>query len=212
MRIRHALLLAAVALLGTLPSAPAGADDPAWSAVDAARDALTDARWEVRFTQTFIPAGFSSGETETGSATLGLPDALRWDYDTPFPRTYLVVRDTVYTWNAGEASGRRFALGDEEARHLELLRLDAERLRERYEATLEDGVGGDAVTVVLQPLAEGARIVEATLVLDRATGRPSSLAYRDREGNSTRFELSEHAPTDATGRFAPPDDLEWIDS
>ncbi len=196
--------------LGFVLLLPAGARAaPPWDLLAATRDRLTEGPQIADFTQTFVPAGFAAGETETGTVALALPDLLRWDYRDPFPRTFLVQGDTVFTWNAGETTGRRFPLAGEDAQHLELLRLDVERLRRRYEAaTTGDGAAG--VEVRLTPPAGDERLVEVTLTLRRPDLLPVGLAYRDIEGNATRFSFAEFRPLDGADVFLPPPAIEWL--
>ena len=171
-----------------VPAAAAEAD--AWARIEEARARLSTARLEAEFVQTYLPAGFSSGERETGRIYLDLPDCLRWDYEIPYDKTFLLCGDTFWAWNAGEASGRRQQLAPEDQLGLDLLRLGSGRLRERYRAEIAAG-SGETTRVSLTPLRPGD--LEAGLVIEAATGLLRELSYRDAEGNLTRFELTGYA-------------------
>ena len=147
----------------------------------------------------------------TGRLTLALPGCLRWDYDEPFPKSYLLCDETIWTWNPGEASGRTFIVDPEEERGLDLLRLGVERLEERYSADLVAGAG-PAPVVRLQPTGPANEIVAATLELTAGGDSLAELSYRDAEGNTTRFEFSDHQVlAGGTARLEPPAGLVWIE-
>ncbi len=206
--MRQRLICYALAAAMALPATAAGADG--WGLLRDLRARLEAAPQIADFQQEFVPAGFSSGDRESGRLTLALPGCLRWDYDEPFPKSYLLCGETVWTWNPGESSGRTFAVDPEEERGLDLLRLGVERLAERYEAELVDG-GGEGAAVRLVPSGETTEIAEATLVL-AAAGSLRRLSYRDVEGNTTRFEFSGHRPLDRrSADLRPPAELSWIE-
>lgn len=201
--------LALLALLAPLAAPAAGADG--WAVLSELRRRLEAAPQVAEFRQEFLPAGFSSGDSESGRLTLALPGCLRWDYDEPFAKSYLLCDENVWTWNAGESSGRSFTVDPAEERGLELLRLGVEELRARYAAELAAGPDG-ASSVRLEPL-EGAagEIVEATLVVAPGGGPLRELSYRDVEGNTTRFAFSGHRALAAdAAELRPPAGIHWI--
>jgi outer membrane lipoprotein-sorting protein len=167
---------------------------------------------EARFEQLFVPAGFSQGERETGRLYLSLPDCLRWDYDQPYPKSFLVCGDLAYAWNAEDRTGRRQQIDGKSEPGLDLLLLGLADLKGRYRAVAEEAPGGE-VRVRLSALGrevEGrAAVREATLALDLGQGVVTGLEYVDREGNRTRFALSGYGPLAATDLFVPPDGIAW---
>jgi len=197
-----AVLLAAVA-----QGAPAAAEDDPWRLLAAVRERLAAEPRIASFVQTYVPAGFSSGESESGTVAFDLPERVRWDYTEPYPRSFLVAGATVYAWSEGDEAGRRLALDSAEARHLDLLRLDSVQLAQRYVAERITAPIGNGVEVVLTPLAPASEIAEARIVVGPELGL-TSLSYRDREGNATRFELSPMRRLDNPSRLLPPP-LDW---
>lgn len=204
--------LAALALAAPAPPAPAGeaGEADAWALVAEARRALEgDSPLLADFEQVFVPAGFSSGESERGRMAIGLPRCLRWDYEEPFPKSYLLCGRSAWAWNPGEATGRLHLLEPDEERGLELLRLGVDELRATYRAALGP-VSGARAEVRLEPLADGGPVRGATLVIDRDARRPVALGYRDAEGNHTRFEIAGYRPLEDATLFLPPSGLEWL--
>ena len=206
---RRPLAAVAVVLAACLAAAPAAADG--WAALRELRTRLEAQPRVAEFRQEYLPAGFSSGDSETGRLTLALPGCLRWDYDEPFAKSYLLCQETIWTWNPGESSGRTFRVDPEADRGLDLLRLGVERLAERYSAELVEPAGGGAV-VRLEPLGPAAEIATATLKLTADGGSLAELSYEDVEGNTTRFEFGEERPAGAGAvDLRPPGDLTWIE-
>jgi len=202
-------LFALLTLALSLSASADAADE--WSHLRNLREAAqASGRIEVAdFVQTFVPAGFSTGERESGRMALSLPHCMRWDYSTPYEKSFLVCGERAYLWNGGETSGRRFTIDPENEPGLDLLRLQIELLAERYDAEV---VRDEAtfVEVQIRPRLEGAHpIQDAAITLDPNSQRLTSVTYRDLEGNTTRFELSGHRPA-AEASFAPPE-LDWID-
>ena len=105
------LLLAFLAVLVVLAVA-AGVDaqdaaDP-WATLQGVRTSLVEAGpTGAAFVQTYVPAGFTSGEQESGTLALALPDCLRWDYQKPYPKSFLLCGGIAHSWNPEDKSGRR---------------------------------------------------------------------------------------------------------
>jgi len=207
MSLRRALpaliLLCAAAAAG--PALVAGAAAPdAWATLDRVRHSLVAAGpTTASFVQTYVPAGFTRGEKESGQLSLSLPDCLRWDYREPYPKSFLLCGEVAHYWNAEDAAGRRYTVDREQEPGLDLLLLGVEELKTRYRASQKRAEGG-RIAVELEPRQRVETVVDATLLVDPGTDRLVGLSYRDREGNATRFDLDGYAPLDADGVFDPP--------
>lgn len=200
-------LAATVGLLATTPAL--AATDP-WELLESVRERLSRSPLTAEFIQEFRPAGFASSDRESGAIRLSLPGCLRWDYEMPFEKTFLVCDETVHAWNAGETSGRRFLLPSGDEPGLDLLRLRVDQLRVRYTAALTEQ-SATQVQVVLTPRAEDAPLVEAMIWFDPRQDLPSGLAYRDREGNESRFEFTAYRPAAEHQCCRLPPEMNWID-
>lgn len=207
-RSRQALFCCA--LLSAALAAQHVAAQDAWSSLAAARAEFERAAWQADFVQTYVPAGFSSGERETGRLAMTLPGMLRWDYSLPYPKVFLIRGTEAYTWNPGETTGRRALLEPSEREHLALLELDVESLRERYSAVIGNRSEG-VVEIILTPRNTEVDIQSATLALDIGSHWIVALSYSDLEGNTTRFDLSGHRIAAANGLFEAPSDLSWLE-
>jgi outer membrane lipoprotein-sorting protein len=196
-------LLLAFLVTATLPGAAQTQGDP-WASLDRVRDSLVAAGpSQASFTQTYVPAGFSSGETESGTLALSLPDCLRWDYREPYSKTFLLCGDVAHYWNAEDRAGRRYTVDRQNEPGLDLLLLGVEELKIRYRATQKRAENG-RVAIDLVPRKRLEAVASASLLVDPEANRLVGISYRDREGNSTRFSISSYRRLDGQADFDPP--------
>lgn len=207
--------LAALALAGTLAlplptlaAAPADAADP-WQVLARLRRELAGGSpLAGDFVQTFTPAGFTTGETESGHVALSMPDCLRWDYLEPYRKSYLVCGSRAWSWVEAEPRGQRVTIDPDQEMGLDLLLLSAEELAARYRARVEAGSDGE-IELALEPIDPASPLVAANLTVAAGGDRPAALDYRDREGNVTGFRFSNWRRLEDAESFAPPAGVEW---
>ena len=133
-----------------------------------------------------------------------------WLYDPPNAKSFLLCESTIFTWIDGDPAGRRFDLEDSSEPGIDLLRLELDQLRERYEASLTSA-GDGSLLITLLPTSSLNPVAEARLRVDSESQRLLMLEYRDREGNATRFDIDRYEPLDNTERLEPPAEIEWLD-
>lgn len=205
--ISAALLLGA--LLATSPAASGEALDP-WQLLGELRQRLSgEGAIATDFVQTYTPSGFASGEQESGQLALAVPDCLRWDYEEPFPKGFLVCGDLAYQWTPGEPNGLRLRIDARQQAGLDLFLLPVAALQERYSAVA--GTRDGAIEVELTPRSPDLGLAGARLALDPATLRPRWLAYSDLEGNRSRFDFSSYRKLADRDAFTPPAEVDWRD-
>lgn len=205
--ISSALLLA---LIATTASAAEPADP--WRALERLRTELAHSgALGAEFVQSFVPAGFETGDSESGTIALGLPDCLRFDYLDPDPKAFLVCGERAWSWVPGEPRGKRIAIDAEDEIGLDLLLLGSAELATRYrlQASRSDGGG---VELAFEPLDPEARLAAGNLTIDAAGSRPLALSWRDREGAVTSFAFRAWRPLGADDRFTPPTAIEWSEA
>jgi outer membrane lipoprotein-sorting protein len=202
-----ALAILALPALGRA-QAPAAAPDP-WALLqDVRRSLVAGGPTGAEFSQVYIPAGFTSGESEKGRLALALPDCLRWDYQDPYPKSFLLCGATAHAWNAEDKTGRRYAVDRQKEPGLDLLLLGVDDLKNRYRATAKAGPDG-RIEVALTPKEKLAELADATLVVDPAREHLVGVSYHDREGNLTRFEIKSYRGLPRQGQFSPPGGIKW---
>jgi len=208
------VLILALAWAGTAQAQTATAPDP-WKVLQGVRQSLVDSGpTAAAFTQSYIPAGFSSGDSESGRLALALPDCLRWDYQDPYPKGFLLCGGVAHSWSAQDKKGRRYRIDRKNEPGLDLLLLGVDDLKNRYRATSRLLDGG-RIAVDLAPLAAKGRQVEeltdASFVVDPAAQRLAEVSYHDREGNLTRFVIKDYKGLPRQGQFSPPSGIRWED-
>ena len=204
-----ALLVVACAAPLAASGEPDNANIDPWQALSELRLHLAaSGDLTATFEQSYVPAGFASGDAERGRLALALPDCLRWDYDDPYPKSYLLCGVRLHAWVRGEPQGQRSIVHAEEETGLDLLLLPVARLRERYRAVASIADAGQ-IEIRLEPVAVDAPLRDATFLFDPASQRPTALSYRDRDGNLTRFAFGEFGLLDDPAIFTPPPTLEW---
>ncbi|HXU34552.1 MAG TPA: outer membrane lipoprotein carrier protein LolA [Thermoanaerobaculia bacterium] len=226
----HLFLLLALIAPAALPAQkPAPAREPkqidtsdsapspdAWESLRAVRSDLAEAgTLQANFTQTYVPAGFTSGEKESGKLALALPDCLRWDYTDPYPKSFLLCGGNAWVWNPQDKTGRRYAVDRKTEPGLDLLLLGVDDLKNRYKAAARPLDGG-RTEISLSPKAKISPIKDAILVVEGkgAAGdrRLVQVSYRDSEGNQTRFDLADYREIARKGTtFSPPTGIKWED-
>jgi len=210
MRRSNLALFTALALLAPLPAAAQEVDP--WTALKKVRQSLVEAGpTGASFVQTFIAAGFSSGDQESGRIALSLPDCMRWDYLNPFPKSFLLCGGTVHAWNEGDQTGHRYRVDRKNEPGLDLLLLGVDELKERYRATAKTVEGG-RIEIALSPKEKKlAALKDATLTVDPASQRVVAVSYHDSEGNLTKFEISGYQDLSRQGSFSPPANIRWVE-
>jgi outer membrane lipoprotein carrier protein len=210
MRRANLACLTALALLGAFPAAAADVDP--WTVLNNVRRSLVEAGpTGASFVQTFIAAGFSSGDKESGRLALALPDCMRWDYLNPFPKSFLLCGGTVHAWNEGDPTGHRYRVDRKNEPGLDLLLLGVDQLKERYRATAKAADGG-RIEIALSPKEKRlAELKDATLTVDPGSQRVVAVSYHDNEGNLTRFEITGYQELSRQASFSPPANIRWVE-
>lgn len=205
----HFLRAAVFASSFAFATLPAAGQSP-WELLDELRSHLQEAGPVTgRFVQTYVPAGFSSGDRESGHMSMWLPDCLRWNYEEPEKKSFLICQGQVWFWNDGESTGRRMEVDAESEPGLDLLLLPSDRLRSRYVSDAERLPDGGWRLRLETPRSAEVHLT-ARLEIDAERRVLRSLEHTDGEGNLTRFELQGTQPLHHTALFQPPPDMEWI--
>jgi len=203
-------LAVALPLATVLAATPAAATSP-WELLEDLRGALQeDGPLTGKFEQTYIPAGFSDGDVEGGHLSLWLPRCLRWNYEEPQQKSFLLCDQEVWFWNEEDEGGRHYDIDPKEEPGLDLLMLGVSELRERYVADSEKLADGTFRISLAVPADVGGDF-HATIHLDPVARRVVGLEYTDDEGNLTRFAMSDYQKLAHTALFQPPQDIEWTD-
>jgi len=207
------LASAALAAALLVPGGGRAADEALepWRLLETLRAALAaDGPLIADFRQSYVPAGFPTGDAEAGAVALSLPDCLRWDYRDPYAKSFLVCGARAWSWVEGEPRGQKLVIQADHEMGLDLLLLPSGQLSERYRASASRSPAGE-LELVLEPLAADSELVVANLRLDAAGRRLLALDWRDREGNVSSFRFDGWRPPAEATTFEPPP-LEWSEA
>lgn len=204
----HRSWVVGLGLCGWLLASAAHANNP-WDLLTDLRKGLESAGpITARFEQTFVPAGFSQGDQESGHLSLWLPRCMRWNYVEPESKNFLLCDDEVYAWNDQEEGGRHYKIQPEQEPGLDLLLVAVDKLKQRYVASSERRDDGSFEIALATP-PEQSPSFSAVIHIDPVAERVIGLQYTDDEGNQTRFTITNYQKLEHTALFQAPNDLSW---
>lgn len=139
------------------------------------------------FTQSFLAAGFTRAQKETGVLTVQAPENLRFDYHASSRKIFTFDGQTVNFYSEAEKQMVTRRISADERATLPLVFLESpEALGRAYELSAEEK--GSRRDLVLKPRASGSEIVEIRLSL-APDGSPAGLSYRSASGDRTEFDF-----------------------
>lgn len=161
---------------------------------------------EAGFVQKFRPRGFQKDQTETGSVLFGTSPRMRWTYTRPESKIFIFDGTTSWLYVPGEKQVTVNRLSDGDRKALPFLLLgDGKTINQHY--TVKESRSRSAVTVELVSRDASQPVRTITLVTSPKDHLIRKLEYRDKQGNRTTFEFSNHRKvktSPAQFAFAPP--------
>lgn len=212
-RLRNQLpLLASVLLVSIAAGAQVNfqADDALLKKVDDHYNHLRSFR--ARYTQRY--AGLGMERSESGTLLLKKPGKMRWDYDTPKGKLFVLDGKYGWTYAPGDAQAQRIP-----AKQIDDLRsplrflLGHTQMKKELDGLTVAQVGKDfAISGVPKGMAERVKLL--TLTTD-AAGQIESIRLEETDGALTEFrfsEVQENLPIkDAEFVFTPPAGVTVVD-
>jgi len=205
-------MLTATALAMLLAGADASlSPDEALARIEARYRDLTSLQLE--FTESHTSRATGRTLTESGGLLAARPRRMRWQYETPEKKLFVLNGDLAWFWLPEEELVYRMRLEGRDSRRLPALFLTGEaHLTDDYQAVgrADDG------SIELRPRSGSDEYETLLLSIDPATYRVTALQVVDALGNVTRFDFSaeEHDVTvpDGAFEFEPPPGTEIVDS
>jgi outer membrane lipoprotein carrier protein len=163
---------------------------------------------QARYTERY--QGMGMDRSETGTLTLQKPGRMRWAYDSPAGKLFLLDGRDAISYTPGDAQAERFS-----EKQLDDLRSPLRFLLGHAELAKE--LNGLALTLVSDspalyslsgtPKGMSQRLRSVSLTVD-ATGQIHAMRVEESDGAATTFtftEMRENIPTaESDFRFAPP--------
>lgn len=169
---------------------------------------------EAQFTQRFTPKGFKNAQSEGGSVLFGTLPMMRWSYTTPEEKLFVFDGSKSWLYVPADKQVTVGRLDESRKRELPFLLLGDPAAREKYFSLTEKSSRG-AVVTTLQPRDPAAMIRNIVITTGATDHLIRSVAYNDREGNRTVFEISGYHPRAATPelfRFTPPAGVQTVNA
>jgi outer membrane lipoprotein carrier protein len=212
---RHAAWVLLAALLPAVLSAQSPSTEELAARVDHHYDSLRSLK--ASFTESYT--GLGMNRSESGTLLLQKPGRMRWDYDSPPGKVFLL--DGKYGWfySPGAPQVQRVP-----AKELDDLRsplrfllghTDLEKeLTGLHEAP--DAARPGALNLIGQPKGQEKRVSRVILSVDPATGALTGIEIDETDGAVTRFTFADQKPDAAvpaeTFHFTPPPGLPVVDT
>lgn len=137
--------------------------------------------WEAKFSQIFVPAGFSTGVEEKGVFTFSHPSRLRFDYTTHPKRIFALDGAQARLLDVEVRTCQAYTLGEGAWAALPFVVLtDPGAMAQLFV------VEGEGPRFVLRPRKELPEVARVELVLGE-DGLPQQLTVVDLSGNENRF-------------------------
>ncbi|MBN2360682.1 MAG: outer membrane lipoprotein carrier protein LolA [Deltaproteobacteria bacterium] len=183
-----ALTSAAAPAAGTASSAPAL--DPALKPVVATLQKVYQRTktFEADFEQTYVNRAFRRTETSTGRVAYSRPGRMRFDYQTPTAKSFLVDGSALWIIQPADhqALVDRCFKADAMTSSLTFL-FGQGKLTEQFSISADTAPGGGLVRLVLVPHQPQPAYSKLVLDVDPGTGRVATSTVIDNQGNTNSF-------------------------
>jgi len=171
---------------------------------------------EAQFTETYTSAGVS--RTESGTLSMKKPGRMRWDYDQPRPKLFLIDGREAWFYVPGERQARRTPVKQLEDMRSPLRFLLGKTRLEKEMDGLSIAVDTKPVNpgdVVLRGVPKGMQDrVAQTLLEVRPDGLLSRIVLEELDGSVTEFRFLQQRENveipDERFRFTPPAGVEVV--
>lgn len=184
------------------------ADASPWQLFERMREKLlTSGVLGAEFRQFWYPTGsqVSPSEEERGRLLLRLPNCVRFIYETPLDRNYLIERGRVRSWTEESWTGEVFEISEASEPLTALWFAPIQELRQKFEGRL--GRTRPA-RLVLRPNDPSSRTQSVEIELG-ADLLPRQISWTDREANRTELRLEFWQPVQHTDPCQAPTGLDW---
>ena len=204
-------LVALLSLTGCLPGCLLGqTPDAILKAVDTHYNRLSSL--QARYTERYT--GMGMDRTESGTLLLKKPGRMRWSYDTPAGKLFLLDGKHGWFYTPGDPQAQRVSAKqlDDLRSPLRFLLGHTELHKELVSISIRVVAGGYEISGVPTGLAQRVRMLSLTV---NGTGSIQAMRLEEVDGTTTSFTFSEQredAPAkDADFRFAPPPGVTIVD-
>jgi outer membrane lipoprotein carrier protein len=155
-------------------------------------------RFRARVVETRELALLAEAEKMSGTLLVERPGRIRWEYETPTPRTYVLDDGQITGWLPEENRVEKLDMSHRANRIERILAIGqgAAGLEREFRISLGDeahGIVDDADMLVLVPKSRRVRrrVAELHLWISRDHGLPKRVSYQTGEGDVVTLDMSE---------------------
>lgn len=161
----------------------------------------------AEFRQVWYAAGSASSpsEQERGRLLLWLPHCVRFVYETPLDRHFLIEPERIRSWTEESWTGEVFEISESSEPLAALWFAPVSELRQKFEGRLR---GTRPARLVLRPDESSGRFLTIEVELG-ADLLPQQISWTDREANRTELRLESWQPLQKTDPCQVPTGLDW---
>lgn len=204
--IRKMVLFVFAVLVLTSPAISQETNDP-WTTLEGVRTSMFKAGpVAAMFSMTNVPDGSSRGESESGRVSIALPGCIRWDYQKPIRKSFLVCDGTAHYWNNEDRSGVRHRVDYDQEPAIYFFLVDIDFLKKHYSASGRPLAGGIEISLTLK----GEFDSSAVLFVDSESARITDVSYK-MNGSLTRWAIGKYETLGSRTLFSPPTNVRWQD-
>ncbi len=169
----------------------------------------------AKFRQDYTYQSFHRTVTSTGTVSFRKPAQMRWEYETPQKRTFVLSHDRVYAWDPEGQTLTKAALPTSELSASVTFLWGRGRLADEFSFRKLDCAGCQGVLLGLTPLRPDPRFREIRLELDSKTAQVLRSTVVDPDGSENviayrNLETNVGLPNDAF-TLSPPDGTQIVD-
>jgi len=145
----------------------------------------------ARFRQDYLYKTFGRKVTSTGTVAFKKPAQMRWEYETPGKRTFVLSGEKVYAWEPGANTLTRGALPTSELSSSVTFLWGRGKLLEEFAIVRAPCPDCQGILLLLTPRKAEARFRELRLELDPKTAQVRRTVVIDPDGSENSIAFSD---------------------
>lgn len=145
----------------------------------------------ARFRQDYLYKTFGRKVTSTGTVAFKKPAQMRWEYETPSKRTFVLSGEKVYTWDPGANTLTRAALPSSELSSSVTFLWGKGQLLDEFGIVRAPCPDCQGILLVLTPKKVEGRFRELKLELDPKTAQVRRSVVIDPDGSENSITFSD---------------------